>query len=81
MPGMLTADQLKKLDAARGREFDRLFLEYMIMHHEGALKMVADLQAAPLSMQDPGLTEFALGVDSDQRAEIGKMHEMLDEIK
>jgi uncharacterized protein (DUF305 family) len=81
MPGMLTAEQLKELDAARGKEFDRLFLVYMIQHHEGALKMVADLQAAPLSMQDPELSEFATGVDSDQRAEIGKMHQMLDEMK
>ena len=45
MPGMLTAEQLKELDAAKGVEFDRAFLTLMIQHHEGALKMVTDLFA------------------------------------
>ena len=40
MPGMLTDEQLDELRHARGRDFDRLFLEYMIMHHEGAVTMV-----------------------------------------
>lgn len=78
MPGMLTAAQLKELDAAKGKAFDKLFLVYMIQHHEGALKMVADLQAAPFSMQDALLNGFATDVDTDQRAEILKMHTMLD---
>src|SRR5918992_3436867 len=43
MPGMLTDDQLKQLDAARGKEFDRLFLQFMIQHHQGAVAMVRDL--------------------------------------
>jgi uncharacterized protein (DUF305 family) len=43
MPGMLTDDQLKALEAARGTEFDRLFLIAMIKHHEGALTMVEEL--------------------------------------
>ena len=42
MPGMLTPAQLATLDAARGPEFDKQFLNLMIQHHEGALKMVAD---------------------------------------
>jgi uncharacterized protein (DUF305 family) len=40
MPGMLTEAQMKELDQARGPEFDRLFLTYMIQHHQGALTMV-----------------------------------------
>src|SRR5579884_1291493 len=40
MPGMLTPEQMKELDAAHGPEFDRLFLAFMIQHHQGALKMV-----------------------------------------
>src|SRR5205823_13457454 len=36
MPGMLTPDQMTQLDAAHGREFDRLFLTFMIQHHQGA---------------------------------------------
>src|SRR5512140_771608 len=45
MPGMLTGDQMKALDAARDSAFDRLFLTGMIQHHQGAIKMVADLFA------------------------------------
>src|SRR3954469_14020999 len=44
MPGMLTDDQLKELDAARGSQFDRLFLQAMIKHHLGAISMVEDLE-------------------------------------
>ena len=43
MPGMLTEAQMKQLDAARGKEFDRLFLTFMIQHHRGAVSMVNDL--------------------------------------
>ena len=46
MPGMLTPEQMKALDAARGAKFDELFLTGMIQHHKGALTMVADLRAA-----------------------------------
>ena len=45
MPGMLTEPQLKKLAAARGKAFDRLWLESMIRHHEGAMQMVTELYA------------------------------------
>jgi uncharacterized protein (DUF305 family) len=81
MPGMLTAEQLKQLESAKGKDFDRMFLEMMIQHHEGALQMVADLQATPLAMQDPLLSSFTTDIDTDQRAEILKMHQMLDEIR
>src|SRR5579884_1786102 len=43
MPGMLTPAQMKQLDAAHGAEFDRLFLTFMIQHHQGALQMVKEL--------------------------------------
>ena len=46
MPGMLTDEQLKQLDAARGSEFDTLFLSFMIQHHQGAVSMVEDLLVA-----------------------------------
>src|SRR3979409_2071337 len=46
MPGMLTHEQMPQWDAARGGEFDRLFLKGMIQHHQGALTMVAQLLAA-----------------------------------
>jgi uncharacterized protein (DUF305 family) len=80
MPGMLTAEQLAKLDASRGAEFDRQFLALMIQHHEGALKMVADLLAAPLAAQDVDVSVFANDVQTVQTAEIDTMHQMLNEL-
>lgn len=77
MPGMLTAEQMKALDAARGPAFDRLFLTGMIQHHEGALTMVHDLFASPGSGQDADLFDFATDADNTQRAEIKIMQAML----
>lgn len=78
MPGMLSADQLTKLTAAKGTDFDRLFLTFMIQHHEGALKMVSDLFAAPRAGQDIDVSVFANDVQTVQTAEIGTMHQMLN---
>ena len=79
MPGMLTPDQMKQLDQARGADFDRLFLTFMIQHHEGALKMVADLFATPGAGQQPDIFQFANDVDVDQRIEIERMQLMLSD--
>ncbi|HEX4683192.1 MAG TPA: DUF305 domain-containing protein, partial [Gemmatimonadaceae bacterium] len=62
MPGMLTPEQMKQLDAARGAEFDRLFLTFMTQHHQGALKMVDDLFAAPGAAQEGQVFRFASDV-------------------
>jgi uncharacterized protein (DUF305 family) len=78
MPGMLTKEQLQQLDAAKGMEFDRLFLTFMIQHHEGALKMVKDLLAAPGAGQDIDVSVFANDVQTVQTAEIGTMNQMLN---
>ena len=77
MPGMLTDEQMKQLDQARDKEFDRLFLTFMIQHHEGAITMVAKLFDSPGAGQTPEIFGFATGVDADQRAEIGRMQSML----
>lgn len=79
MPGMLTAEQLARLGAARGTEFDTLFLTFMIQHHEGALKMVADLFAAPRAAQDVDVSALASDVQTVQTAEIAVMQQMLAE--
>jgi uncharacterized protein (DUF305 family) len=76
MPGMLTDQELAALAAVRGAAFDRLFLEYMIRHHEGALTMVADLLATNGAGQDPQIFRLAADVDADQRAEIARMRAM-----
>jgi len=78
MPGMLTPEQMAQLDAARGREFDRLFLTFMIEHHRGALEMVEALFASPGAAQDPDIFRFATDVDADQRDEIYVMQGMLN---
>jgi len=67
------------LAAARGAEFDRLFLERMIAHHEGAVKMVADLFARSGSAYDPVLFRFANDVTNEQQAEINRMTALLRE--
>jgi uncharacterized protein (DUF305 family) len=77
MPGMLTDDEMAHLAAATGAEFDRLFLQGMIKHHEGALTMVRELFASPGGGQDPEVFAFASDVDADQRMEIDRMGALL----
>jgi uncharacterized protein (DUF305 family) len=77
MPGMLTPEQLAQLDKARNDEWDRLFLTFMIRHHEGALKMVDDLYEAYGAMQDDDIYKFASDMYADQSIEIERMHKML----
>ena len=77
MPGMLTPEELSRLANARGAEFDRLFLELMIKHHEGALVMVAELFATDGAGQELDIFRFASDVDTDQRAEIRRMRAIL----
>ncbi len=77
MPGMLSDAQLKELDAARDREFDRLFLKFMIQHHKGAVSMVKDLFATNGAGQDELTFKFASDVNVDQTTEIARMEQML----
>lgn len=77
MAGMLTEAQLAELDSATGVGFDRAFLRLMIQHHEGALRMVKDLFAAPLAGQEVDVNVFANDVVTVQTAEIGVMRQML----
>ena len=77
MPGMLTPAELAQLDKARNAEWDRLFLTFMIRHHEGAIKMVDDLFASHGAMQDDDMYKFASDLAADQTIEIERMHKML----
>ena len=78
MPGMLTEAQMAELERARGTEFDRLFLTYMIQHHQGAVAMVKQLYATPGAAQDETVFKFADDVGVDQTTEIARMERMLD---
>jgi uncharacterized protein (DUF305 family) len=77
MPGMLTDAQLAQLDSARGPEFDRLFLTFMIQHHTGAISMVHDLFETPGAGQDEKTFKFASDVNADQTTAIARMKKML----
>jgi uncharacterized protein (DUF305 family) len=78
MPGMLTPEQMTELDHARGPEFDRLFLTYMIQHHQGALSMVDQLFGTQGAGQELYIFRFASDVSADQFTEIDRMRLMLD---
>ena len=80
MPGMLTQNEMQQLADAKGAEFDRLFLTFMIKHHEGALVMVEELFETPGAGQQSDTFAFASDVDIDQRMEIARMSAMLGEI-
>jgi uncharacterized protein (DUF305 family) len=77
MPGMLTPAQMEELDRARGADFDRLFLTYMIQHHKGAVTMVKDLFGTQGAAQDEATFKFASDANVDQSTEIARMERML----
>jgi len=81
MPGMLTPEQMAQLDSARGPAFDRLFLTFMIQHHQGAITMVGQLLAVPGAAQDGPIFRFASDVNVDQTTEINRLKLMLDNLK
>lgn len=78
MPGMLTPEQMSRLEAATGTMFDRLFFEFMIQHHEGALVMVDELLSIAGAGQESNIAAFAADVVADQRAEMDRMGAMLN---
>lgn len=77
MAGMASPEQMAQLAESRGADFDKLFLELMIPHHEGAVKMVEHLLDQPGSAYDPVLFEFVNDITNDQSAEIERMNALL----
>ena len=73
MEGMATPEEMSQLASLRGVNFDRMFLELMIAHHEGALTMVDQLYAIQGTATDPTLYDFTVEVRADQQAEIDRM--------
>ena len=78
MPGMLTPEQLEELGQTHGPDFDRLFLKYMIMHHNGAVTMVHDLFATDGAAQGDFVFKLASDIQADQASEITRMELMLE---
>ena len=79
MPGMLTPEQIQELDEVRGRDFDRLFLTYMIQHHRGAVTMVHELFGTDGAALDDVVFKLASDIQVDQTTEIARMELMLKE--
>ena len=80
MAGMASKDQMTALAAASAVDFDRMFLELMIAHHEGAITMVDNLLDQPGSAYDPVLLDFVNGITAEQTSEIRQMNAMLSEL-
>ena len=78
MPGMLTSEQFAELEAAHGLDFDRLFLRYMIQHHQGAVTMVHHLFEVDGAALDEEAFKLASDIQVDQLTEIARMERMLD---
>ncbi len=79
MAGMLTDDEMAVLEAARGTQFDMLFLTSMLTHHEGAVTLVQDLFDAGGAIESE-MFHLAEGMATDQGVEIARMHEVLAEV-
>ncbi len=77
MPGMLSEQEMKELDAARGKQYDILFLRGMIKHHTGAVDMVKELNGTYGAQQDILTAKLAQDVQIDQLTEIERMQKML----
>jgi uncharacterized protein (DUF305 family) len=74
MPGMATGEQVEALREARGAAFDKLFLQLMVTHHEGALTMVEDVRRRGVNVR---VQEIADDVAVTQADEIHRMQRML----
>jgi uncharacterized protein (DUF305 family) len=77
MTGMLSETQMNQLTAARGQDFDRLFLQLMIQHHQGAVTMVKDLLETRGAAIDETVFKLAADINIDQETEIKRMQTML----
>ncbi|WP_380164976.1 DUF305 domain-containing protein [Jannaschia sp. R86511] len=79
MPGMASEADMAELEAASGEEFDRLFIELMTRHHQGAITMVQDLFAQG-GGEETKVFQLAGHIESDQNIEIDRMQGMLAEL-
>jgi uncharacterized protein (DUF305 family) len=74
MPGMMTEDELSELGRAKGSMFDRMWLQMMIRHHQGAVAMAKTEQTAG---KDPAAVALAKKIEADQNREIATMKRLL----
>lgn len=74
MPGMMTDQQMAQLTAAKGTDFDKMFLTMMITHHKGALEMANTEKS---SGANPAALALANSIVTSQAAEITTMQDLL----
>jgi uncharacterized protein (DUF305 family) len=74
MPGMMSGDQMQQLGQATGDAFDRMFLQMMITHHQGAIAMA---ETELKDGQNPEARELAQRIIDDQQREITEMQKLL----
>lgn len=74
MPGMASDEEMARFEAATGTDFDRMFLELMTKHHEGAIEMARTEQA---DGENPEALALAAKIQVDQGVEIDEMRGML----
>jgi uncharacterized protein (DUF305 family) len=75
MEGVMTAEEMDALGAATGAEFDTMWLEMMIRHHEGAISMAETVKASGSNADVLALAEQII---TTQQAEIEEMQALLD---
>lgn len=75
MPGMMSEEQRNQLGQASGDEFDQMFLQMMIEHHQGAIEMA---QAEQANGENDKALDLAEQIEADQQAEIETMRKMLE---
>lgn len=77
MPGMMTGTEMATLAGAAGAEFDRLFLDMMIRHHEGAVRMAEILRSDGVH---PAVRQLAEAISTSQQSEIDEMRGLLERL-
>lgn len=77
MPGMMSEADMAKLMAATGTDFDRMFVQMMIAHHNGAIQMAREEQASGANAEAKAL---AATIERDQTAEVGTLQQILDRL-
>jgi uncharacterized protein (DUF305 family) len=75
--GTMTEEQMQELDEANSADGQRLFLEGMIRHHQGAIKMA---QAEIAAGKNPNAITLANNIAEGQQAEVDTMTELLNKI-
>ncbi|MEV0630922.1 DUF305 domain-containing protein [Nonomuraea wenchangensis] len=77
MPGVMSEEDMTKLKAAKGAEFDKLFAQQMVAHHNGAIEMARTEQS---SGSNPEAKELAKTIETTQQVEVEQLQKILDRL-